>query len=128
MKKIIRFIPIVFIISIIVVIGLIFVSKNNQNNQNKKNNENVVEKNNDKKDDSKKEEKKVKIVNLDSKTRPYAVMINCHSAALPQSGLQDAYIVYEIMVEAGITRMMAVFKDVDINKVGSIRSLRNQYK
>ena len=127
MKKLIRFIPIVFIISIIVVIGLIFVSKNNQNNQNKKNNENVVEKNNDKKDDSKKEEKKVKIVNLDSKTRPYAVMINCHSAALPQSGLQDAYIVYEIMVEAGITRMMAVFKDIDFNKVGSIRSLRNQY-
>ena len=69
----------------------------------------------------------IKIVDLDSNTRPYGIMINCHSAALPQAGLQDAYMVYEIMVEAGITRMFALFKDVDINKVGSIRSLRNQY-
>ncbi len=125
-----KFIPIFFIIAIVVVVIIIFVNKNNQNNQNKKDNENVVEKN-ENKDDAKEEikndDKKVKIVNLDSKTRPYAVMINCHSAALPQSGLQDAYIVYEIMVEAGITRMMAMFKDVDFNKVGSIRSLRNQY-
>ena len=70
---------------------------------------------------------KVKIIDVDSKTRPYAVMINCHNEALPQSGLQDAYIVYEIMVEYGITRMMALFKDVDFTKVGSVRSARNQY-
>ena len=71
--------------------------------------------------------KKVTIIDIDSKTRPYAVMINCHDAALPQSGLQDAYIVYELMVEAGITRMMALFKDVSFDKVGSIRSARTQY-
>lgn len=70
---------------------------------------------------------KIKIVDLDSNTRPYAIMINCRNEALPQAGLQDAYIVYEIMVEYGITRMLALFKDVDISKVGSIRSLRNQY-
>ena len=74
-----------------------------------------------------KEESKIKIVDTNSKTRPYAVMINCHSAALPQSGLNDAYMVYEIMVEYGITRMFALFKDVDFTKVGSIRSVRNQY-
>ena len=62
-----------------------------------------------------------------SNTRPYAVMINCHSAALPQSGLNDAYIVYELMVESGITRMMALFKDVDTAKIGSVRSARTQY-
>ena len=72
-------------------------------------------------------ESKVKIIDVNSKTRPYAVMINCHSAALPQSGLQDAYIVYELMVESGITRMMALFKDVPLNKVGSVRSARVQY-
>ena len=71
--------------------------------------------------------KKVQIINVDSKTRPYAVMINCHNAALPQSGLDKAYIVYELMVEAGITRMFALFKDVSFDKVGSIRSVRNQY-
>ena len=80
-----------------------------------------------KEEEPKKEESKIKIIDVNSKTRPYAVMINCHSAALPQSGLQDAYIVYEIMVEAGITRMMALFKDVPMNKVGSVRSARNQY-
>lgn len=69
----------------------------------------------------------IKTVDIYSKTRPYAVMINCRNEALPQAGLQDAYMVYEIMVEYGITRMFALFKDADISKVGSIRSLRNQY-
>lgn len=67
------------------------------------------------------------IVDPNSKTRPFAFMINCHNGALPQSGLQDAYIVYELMVEWGITRMMALFKDVDNSKIGSIRSARTQY-
>ena len=69
----------------------------------------------------------IKIVDLNSNTRPYGIMINCRNEALPQAGLQDAYMVYEIMVEYGITRMFALYKDIDINKVGSIRSLRNQY-
>lgn len=73
------------------------------------------------------EEKKVGIIDVNSKTRPYAVMINCHNGALPQSGLDHAYIVYELMVEGGITRMMALYKDVDVNKIGSIRSARTQY-
>lgn len=72
-------------------------------------------------------EEKVKIIDVDSNTRPYAVMINCHNGALPQAGLQNAYIVYELMVEGGITRMMALFKDVDVDKIGSIRSARTQY-
>lgn len=71
--------------------------------------------------------KKVTIVDTESKTRPYAVMINCHNAALPQAGLDKAYIVYELMVEGGITRMMALFKDIDVNKIGSVRSARTQY-
>lgn len=74
-----------------------------------------------------KEQKKVTIIDVDSKTRPYAVMINSVNEALPQSGLDKAYIVYEIMVEYGITRMLALFKDVDFEKVGSIRSVRSQY-
>ena len=71
--------------------------------------------------------KEVQIIDVNSNTRPYAVMINCHNGALPQAGLQDAYIVYELMVEGGITRMMALFKDVDVNKIGSMRSARTQY-
>ena len=71
--------------------------------------------------------KQVTIIDETSKSRPYAVMINCHNGALPQAGLQDAYIVYELMVEGGITRMMALYKDFDTSKIGSVRSARTQY-
>ena len=56
--------------------------------------------------------KNLKIVDANSKSRPYAVMINNISVARPlQSGLQDAYLMYEIIVEGGITRYMALFMD-----------------
>lgn len=74
-----------------------------------------------------KEVKKVTIIDEDSKSRPYAIMINTHNGALPQAGLQNAYLVYELMVEGGITRMMALFKDKDVDKIGSVRSARTQY-
>ena len=68
------------------------------------------------------------IVDPNSKSRPFAVMINNHSVARPyHSGLQDAYIIYEIVVEGGITRMMAVFKDADTAAIGSVRSSRHYF-
>ena len=71
--------------------------------------------------------KKLKIVDEDSKSRPYAVMINNNHAAWPQCGIQDAYLVYEIISEGGITRMMALYKDQDTAKIGSIRSARHYF-
>ena len=71
--------------------------------------------------------KKLQIVDEDSKTRPYAVMINNNHEAWPQCGLQDAYLVYEIITEGGITRMMALFKDQETAKIGSIRSARHYF-
>ena len=72
-------------------------------------------------------EEKITIIDPNSNTRPYAVMINCHNEALPQAGLNKAYLVYELMVEGGITRMMALFKDTEVEKIGSVRSARTQY-
>ena len=72
-------------------------------------------------------EKKLKIVDVNSKTRPIAVMINNNHVAWPHAGLQDAYIVYEILAEGGITRLMALFKDQDTAKIGSVRSARPYY-
>ena len=72
-------------------------------------------------------EKKLKIVDTNSKSRPYAVMINNNHAAWPQCGIQDAYLVYEIIAEGGITRMMALYKDADTAKIGSIRSARHYF-
>ena len=70
---------------------------------------------------------KIKIVDVNSKTRPYAVMINNNHEAWPQCGLSDAYLVYEIITEGGITRMMALYKDKYPEKVGSVRSARHYF-
>ena len=72
--------------------------------------------------------KKVQIIDEDSKSRPLAVMINNNSAVWKyQSGLNDAYIIYELLVEGGITREMALFKDSSAPKIQSIRSSRHYY-
>lgn len=43
-------------------------------------------------------------------------MIDNHKGAWPQVGLNSAYSVYEIIVEGGETRLMALFKGVDLEK------------
>ena len=43
--------------------------------------------------------------------RPLAVMLDNVQAALPQRGLQSADLVYEMVTEGGITRLMAVYSD-----------------
>ncbi len=59
--------------------------------------------------------------------RPIAVMIDNEEGAWPQAGLQDAYMIYEIIVEGGQTRMMAIFKDKEPTKVGPVRSSRHYF-
>ena len=60
--------------------------------------------------------------------RPYAIMINNIKEGLPQSGVSQADVIYEAQVEGGITRLMALFQDVDdVEKIGSIRSARHYY-
>ena len=60
--------------------------------------------------------------------RPYAIMINNIQEAIPQSGISQAEIMYECLVESGITRLMCEFQDIEnLNKVGSIRSARHYY-
>lgn len=72
--------------------------------------------------------KKVNIVDVNTKSRPYAIMINNVAGARKlQSGLQDAYIIYEMMVEGGITRYLALFLDQNTERIGSIRSARHYY-
>lgn len=64
----------------------------------------------------------------DKTARPIAVMINNSKQALPQSGLETADIIYEMVTEGGITRMMAVYSDISkIERVGSVRSARDQF-
>ena len=73
-------------------------------------------------------EEKLNILDLNSNSRPYAVMINNISTVWDyQCGLQDAYLVYEIIVEGGYTRLMAVFKDKTLDRIGSVRSSRHYF-
>lgn len=60
--------------------------------------------------------------------RPMAVMISNIKAALPQYGISDADIIYEIVVEGGITRMMGIYADyTQVPEVCSVRSCRYYY-
>ncbi len=70
-------------------------------------------------------EDNIKIFN--GNDRPIAVMIDNHSGAWPQAGLNDAYMVYEIIVEGGETRLMALFKGKDVEKIGPVRSCRHYF-
>lgn len=57
--------------------------------------------------------------------RPVAIMINNVKASLPQYGIAGADLMFECLVEGGITRMMAVFADyTKIPDVCSVRSCR----
>lgn len=58
--------------------------------------------------------------------RPIAVMINNFAAARPQSGLTGADVIWEVLAEGGITRLIAIYQSTDAltNTIGPIRSNR----
>jgi len=65
---------------------------------------------------------------MQSNKRPIALMIdNDVKASRPQLGLESAYMIYEIIVEGGATRFMALFKEHDMSKVGPVRSARHYF-
>ncbi|MGI6085310.1 MAG: DUF3048 domain-containing protein [Acetivibrionales bacterium] len=64
----------------------------------------------------------------DSSMRPVAAMIdNQGDRVLPQGGISQAQIIYEILVEYNITRYMAVFWGTLPDMVGPIRSSRHYF-
>ena len=112
---------IVILVLLIIVAGVVLGYKIMQDKKNdtetisgEENNEQIVE-----------EEKTVQI--FSGNDRPIAVMIDNHSDAWPQAGLNQAYMVYEIIVEGGETRLMALFKGVDLDKIGPVRSARHYF-
>ncbi|WHZ03466.1 DUF3048 domain-containing protein [Neobacillus sp. YX16] len=59
--------------------------------------------------------------------RAVAVMINNHPEARPQTGLNKADIVYELLAEGDITRFLAVFQSEKPENIGPVRSARDYY-
>ena len=62
------------------------------------------------------------------KNRPIAIMLNNHKKAVPQAGVSQADVIYELPAEGGITRMMALFQSVEgVGQIGTVRSARDYY-
>lgn len=59
--------------------------------------------------------------------RIIGVMINNHSKARPQSGLLKADMVYEILAEGPITRLVAIYHSNEAEIIGPVRSIRPYY-
>ncbi len=71
---------------------------------------------------------KVDIIDVNSKTRPFAISINNTPVAVKvQTGLNKAYIVYELPTEGSTSRLLALYKDTDDLTIGTIRSARHNF-
>ncbi|NLV89971.1 MAG: DUF3048 domain-containing protein [Tenericutes bacterium] len=114
-KKYINILVSIGLVSIFVIVGLMFLKEP----------EKVVEE--EKEEVIVKPTKKLKIIDLDSNTRPIGVMIDNVKGAWPQAGLEEAYLIYDISVEWGLTRLFAIFKDSNANYIGPVRSARHYY-
>lgn len=57
--------------------------------------------------------------------KPVAVVLNNLKQALPQQGISQADIIYEVLAEGGITRMLALYQTPSaVGSIGSVRSAR----
>lgn len=60
--------------------------------------------------------------------RPCAVVINNVEVAMPQAGISGADLFYEFETEAGITRCLAIFTNLEgVEAVGPVRSARTYF-
>lgn len=122
--KIIAILLVIFIILILSTILCVKIWKDKKANKEIKdtNTEIIV---NEEEDTPKEEIKNINIYN--GNDRPIAVMIDNHKGAWSQAGLNSAYLVYEIIVEGGETRLMALFKGQELENIGPVRSSRHYF-
>ncbi len=65
---------------------------------------------------------------LKTDKRPIAIMVdNDDKNARPHAGLDEAYLIYELVVEGGATRFLAVFQGTETEKIGPVRSSRHYF-
>ena len=120
-----KFLVTILFLAIVIVVALLGLKYYQENRAFDTNNTNLNEIENNIQDPIEVEIKEVEIFKGNS--RPIAVMIDNVGNARPQAGLNDAYMVYEIIVEGKLTRLMALFKDVEIDKIGPVRSSRHYF-
>ena len=111
------------ILLLIILLTIFLVSKTKHKKKTEpKSNNNQVEKTEEPKE-------KIDVIDVNSKTRPFAVVINNTPIAVKvQTGLNKAYVVYEFPTEGATSRLMALYKDIDEDlKLGTIRSARHNF-
>lgn len=119
-----KFVVIALIISLFFINGCGKKESTNSNNG-KNDNANSEQINNE---NQTQDDKKIEIVDVNSNSRPYAVVINNYPSAVKvQTGLSDAYLIYEMPVEGGMSRSLAFYKDKTTNKIGTVRSARHNF-
>lgn len=112
------------LILLIIIAGVLLAMKMKQNKQNE-----AEEANNNKEQIAQvpKEEEKKEPKTFSGNERPIAVMIDNNINAMQQAGFTKADIIYEIIVEGGETRLMMLFKNQKLDKIGPIRSARHYF-
>lgn len=117
------------LIVLIIVAGILLIMKliSDNNSETKQTGDEVISLGSDVGRQEEKEPEKPKFNIYNGNDRPIAVMIDNHKGAWPQAGINDAYVVYEIIVEGGETRLMPIFKSKDLAKIGPVRSSRHYY-
>ena len=70
-------------------------------------------------------QKELTIFDTNSNERPIAIMIDNNVGNNSHAGLQESYLNCEIIVEGGLTRIMAIYKDRKVELIGPVRSSRH---
>ena len=102
----------------------LFNKKDNQviNNDNSNKEVNIIEENVEEVDQT------VDIYDYNSSDRSIAIVVNNTPVAVKaQEGLNKSYLIYEFPTEGSTTRLMALYKDIEDLKVGTIRSARHNF-
>lgn len=130
-KKVLNTILVILIVLVLASVGAVIIIKNKDSQQTQSNQtqENQNSEDSITVDVNKDKEGKVDIIDINSKTRPYAIAVNNTPVAVKvQTGLNKAYLVYEIPTEGNTSRLLALYKDVDEDlTVGTIRSSRHNF-
>lgn len=67
------------------------------------------------------------IANDKAYSRPYAIQFSNYKTVRNQWGISEADILYEALVEGGITRIVGIGQNFQADRIGSIRSARHYY-
>jgi len=59
--------------------------------------------------------------------QPIGVVIENHPDARPQSGLNEAALIFETYAEGGITRFLAFYQEMEPKEIGPVRSAREYF-